>query len=54
VSGHECAEARHGNYIDLLHEKTDERRIAGISAAARYPIMDHMLDLVVALFGAAA
>jgi hypothetical protein len=38
------------NYIGLLHEETEEQRITDISAAAKYPIMDHMLDLVAALF----
>ena len=37
------------NYIGLLHEETDEQRTADISAAAKYPIMDYILDLVVAL-----
>jgi hypothetical protein len=45
------AQKRGRNYIDLLHQENDERRMAGISAAAtRYPIMDHILDLVVARF----
>ena len=38
------------NCIGLLHEKTDERLVADLSAAANYPIMDHMLDLVAVLF----
>jgi len=38
------------NYIGLLHEETDEQRIADMSAAAKYPVVDHILDLVVALF----
>ena len=31
------------NYIGLLHEETGERRIADMAAAARYPILDHIL-----------
>ena len=38
------------NYIVLLHEGTDGRRIADISAAAKYPVMDHMLGLIAAMF----
>ena len=37
------------NYIGLLHQETDEHRIARLLAAAKYPIMDHILDLVAAL-----
>ena len=36
------------NYIGLLHEETEEQRVDNISAA-RYPIMDHILDLVAAV-----
>ncbi|WFU19196.1 hypothetical protein [Bradyrhizobium sp. CB3481] len=42
---------RDRNYIGLPHEETDERRIADLSAAAKYPTVDHILDLVAALFG---
>jgi hypothetical protein len=38
------------NYIGLLHEETEEQRVADISAAAKYPIMDHILGLVAAMF----
>ena len=37
------------NYIGLLHEETNERRMAGLSAAAKY----HMLDLAARCRGAA-
>jgi hypothetical protein len=38
------------NYIGLLHEESEEQRVADISAAAKYPIMDHILGLVAAMF----
>ena len=37
------------NYIGLLHEETEEQRVADISVAAKYPILDHILDLVAAV-----
>ena len=30
------------NYIGLLHEETEEQRVADISAAAKHRIMDHI------------
>ena len=41
---------RERNYISLLHEEIDERRMADLSAAAKYPTMDHILGLVAAMF----
>ena len=38
------------NYIGLLHEETDKRRIAYRSAAAKHRIMDHILGLMAATF----
>ena len=38
------------NYIGLLHEEAEQRRLAEIMAAARYPVLDHMLGLVAAMF----
>jgi hypothetical protein len=39
------------NYIGLLHEETEERRIAEISAAAKHRIMmDHIIGLMAAMF----
>jgi hypothetical protein len=38
------------NYIGLLHDETEEQRVADISAAAKYPIMDHILGLVATMF----
>jgi len=47
---HDSAEARR-NYIGLLHEETEERRIAEISAAAKHRItMDHIIGLMAAMF----
>ncbi|UPK06941.1 hypothetical protein [Bradyrhizobium sp. 170] len=37
------------NYIGLLHEETEEQRIADISAAAKHRIMDHILGLMAAM-----
>jgi hypothetical protein len=37
------------NYVGLLHEGPAEQRVADISPAAKYPIMDHILDLVAAV-----
>ena len=39
------------NYIGLLHEETEEQRVADISAAAKHRIMDHILGLMAAMFG---
>ena len=38
------------NYIGLLHEETGDRRAADMAAAAKYPILDHILGLVAAMF----
>ncbi|MFG3594847.1 hypothetical protein [Bradyrhizobium sp. RDI18] len=38
-----------GNYIGLLHDETEEQRAADISAAANYPILDQVLDLIAAM-----
>jgi len=39
------------NYVGLLHEETEERRIAEISAAAKHRIMmDHIIGLMAAMF----
>ncbi|WP_176722011.1 hypothetical protein [Bradyrhizobium sp. LMTR 3] len=38
------------NYIGLLHDETEEQRAADISAAANYPILDQVLDLLAAMF----
>jgi hypothetical protein len=38
------------NYIGLLHEDAKQRRLAEIMAAAKYPILDHILSLVAAMF----
>lgn len=38
------------NYIGLLHEETEEQRVADISAAAKHLIMDHMVGLMAAMF----
>ena len=38
------------NYIGLLHEETEEQRVADISAAAKHRIMDHILGLMAAMF----
>jgi hypothetical protein len=48
---HDSAEAKRGkNYIGLLHEETEEQRVADISAAAKHPIMDHIVGLMAAVF----
>ena len=38
------------NYIGLLHEETEEQRIADPSAAAKHHIMDHIIGLMAAMF----
>jgi exosome complex RNA-binding protein Rrp4 len=38
------------NYIGLLHEEAEERRIADLSAAAKPRIMDHIIGLMAAMF----
>ncbi|MCK1641743.1 hypothetical protein IVA95_30415 [Bradyrhizobium sp. 157] len=38
------------NYIGLLHDETEEQRVADISAAANYPILEQILDLIAAMF----
>ena len=38
------------NYIGLLHEETEEQRIADLSAAAKPRIMDHIFGLMAAMF----
>ncbi|WOH48689.1 hypothetical protein [Bradyrhizobium sp. sBnM-33] len=38
------------NYIGLLHDETEEQRVADISTAANYPILDQILDLIAAMF----
>jgi hypothetical protein len=38
------------NYIELLHEEADEPRVDEMPPAAVYPILDHILDLVAAMF----
>ncbi|WP_156435861.1 hypothetical protein [Bradyrhizobium lablabi] len=38
------------NYIGLLHEETEEQRVAKLSPAAAYPILDQILGLVAAMF----
>ena len=38
------------NYIGLLHEETEEQRVADISAAAKHRIMDHIIGLMAAMF----
>ena len=38
------------NYIGLLHEEPEEHRAADISADAKYPIMDHIIGLMAAMF----
>jgi hypothetical protein len=37
------------NYIGLVHEETEEQHI-DISAAAKHRLMDHILDLMAAIF----
>ena len=39
------------NYIGLLHEETEEPRVADLSAAVKHRIMDHTLGLMAAMFG---
>ena len=38
------------NYIGLLHEETDEPRVADISAAAKHNIRDRILGLMAVMF----
>ena len=38
------------NYIGLLQEETEEQRVAGISAAAKHNIVDHIIGLMAAMF----
>jgi hypothetical protein len=38
------------NYIGLLHEETEEQRIADISAAGKHRIMEHIFGLMAAMF----
>ena len=38
------------NYIGLLHEETEESRVADISATAKHRIMDRILGLMAAMF----
>jgi hypothetical protein len=38
------------NYIGLLHEETVAPCVADISAAAKHPIMDHIVGLMAAVF----
>ena len=38
------------NYIGLLHEETEEQRVAEISAAAKHNIVDHIIGLMAAMF----
>ena len=38
------------NYIGLLHEETEEQRVADISAAAKHRIMDRIVGLMAAMF----
>ena len=37
------------NYIGLLHEETEEQRLADLSPAAKHRIMDHIVDLMAAM-----
>jgi hypothetical protein len=37
------------NYIGLLHDKTEEQRVADIWEGA-YPILDQVLELIAAMF----
>jgi len=39
------------NYIGLLHEETEEQRIADISAAGKHRITEHIRSLMAAIFG---
>ena len=38
------------NYIGLLHEETEGQRVADISAAAKHPIINHIVGLMAAMF----
>jgi hypothetical protein len=38
------------NYIGLLHEETEEQRVAELSPTATSPILDQILGLVAAMF----
>ncbi|WP_157088115.1 hypothetical protein [Bradyrhizobium jicamae] len=38
------------NYIGLLHEETEERRVAELSPEATYTVLDQLLSLVAAMF----
>ena len=38
------------NYIGLLHEETEEQRVADILAATKHRIMDHIFGLMPAMF----
>ncbi|WP_161853071.1 hypothetical protein [Bradyrhizobium sp. CCBAU 051011] len=38
------------NYIGLLHEETEEQRVAELSPTATYPILEQILSLVAAMF----
>jgi hypothetical protein len=38
------------NYIGLLHEETEAQRVAELSPAATYPILDQILSLAAAMF----
>ena len=37
------------NYIGLLHEETEEQRVAELTAAAKHRIMDHIIGLMAAM-----
>jgi hypothetical protein len=38
------------NYIGLLHEETEEQRVADTLATAKHPVMDQMFSLMAAMF----
>jgi hypothetical protein len=38
------------NYIGLLHEETEEQRVADTLASAKHRVMDHMFRLMAAIF----
>ena len=38
------------NYIGFLPEETVEQRVADISAAAKHPIINHIVGLMAAMF----
>ena len=38
------------NYIGLLHEETEEQRVADISSPAKHRIMEHIIGLMAAMF----